>query len=159
MKSFMIYNLRFTICLVIGCICFQTSCRHDIVYSHFTPIASEKWHTDSVVHLDYTISDKECSYRVVVYVRHTERYPYQNMWLFLNNGMQSDTIEFYLADDRGKWLGDKHHGFIEMPVLIEENYHFSDTGTYYMEIQHGMRDSLLRGVSDVGMEIICNGEK
>ena len=67
--------------------------------------------------------------------------------------------EFYLADDRGQWLGDKHYGFIEMPVLIEQNYHFPDTGRYYMAIQHGMRDSLLRGVTDIGVEIKRNGQE
>ena len=133
-----------------------SSCRNDIVYSHFSPISSGKWHMDSVAHFDYTIADKQPAYRMLVYVRHTERYPYQNMWLFLDNGQHRDTIEFYLADDRGRWLGDKHHGFIEMPVLIEQNYHFADTGAYHISIQHGMRDSVLRGVTDVGFEVIKN---
>ena len=103
---------------------------------------------------DYTIADTTVDYRMLIYVRHTECYPYQNMWLFVNNAHRTDTIEFYLADDRGQWLGDKHHGFYEMPVLFEENIHFADTGTYHMEITHGMRDSLLRGVTDVGLEIL-----
>jgi gliding motility-associated lipoprotein GldH len=109
---------------------------------------------DSVTHFDYTITDTQPAYRMLVYVRHTERYPYQNMWLFIGDSLHRDTIEFYLADDRGQWLGDKHHGFIEMPVLIEENYHFPDTGRYEMTIQHGMRDTLLRGVTDIGFEIL-----
>ena len=154
MRSFTIHHLPLAI-LVAFVLCL-TSCRNDIVYSQFVPISSEKWQVDSVAHFDYSIDDADAAYRMLVYVRHTERYPYQNMWLFLNNGIKKDTIEFYLADDRGRWLGDKHHGFIEMPVLIEENYHFPDTGTYFMEIQHGMRDSLLRGITDVGIEIIKN---
>ncbi len=136
-----------------------TACRQDIVFSQFVSIPSGEWHVDSVAQFDYQIADKEAGYQMLVYVRHTERYPYQNMWLFLDNGMQRDTIEFYLADDRGQWLGDKHHGFIEMPVLIEQNYHFSDTGHCAMTIQHGMRDSLLRGVTDIGVEIKRNGQE
>lgn len=136
-----------------------SSCRSDIVYSHFSPMKSEKWHIDSVQYFDYTITDASAGYRMLVYVRHTERYPYQNMWLFIENGARLDTIEFYLADDRGRWLGDKNHGFIEMPVLFEPDYHFPDTGRYSMAIQHGMRDTLLRGVTDVGVEIIRNGKE
>ena len=136
-----------------------TACRQDIVFSQFVSIPSGEWHVDSVAQFDYQIADKEAGYQMLVYVRHTERYPYQNMWLFLDNGTQRDTIEFYLADDRGQWLGDKHHGFIEMPVLIEQNYHFSDTGHCAMTIQHGMRDSLLRGVTDIGVEIKRNGQE
>ena len=81
------------------------------------------------------------------------------MWLFVGEGQYRDTIEFYLADDRGQWLGDKNHGFIEMPVLLEEEKHFSDTGTYTLTIQQGMRDSLLRGITDIGVEIIRNGKE
>ena len=109
---------------------------------------------DSVAHFDYTITDAQSAYRMLIYVRHTEKYPYQNMWLFVNDEFQGDTIEFYLADERGRWLGDKQHGFIEMPVLFEENKHFTDTGTYHMTIQHGMRDSVLHGITDVGIEIL-----
>ena len=108
---------------------------------------------DSAMRYDYTITDAESNYRMLIYVRHTERYPYQNMWLFVGDSLHQDTIEFYLADDRGQWLGDKHHGFIEMPVLLEENYHFPDTGSYYMTIRQGMRDSVLRGITDIGLEI------
>ena len=138
---------------------FLTNCRRDIVYSQFVSIPSEKWQIDSVAHFEYAITDTHNDYRMLVYVRHTERYPYQNMWLFVGDSLHRDTIEFYLADDRGKWLGNKHHGFIEMPVLLEENYHFADTGKYFLTVQHGMRDSILRGVTDIGLEIIKNGKE
>lgn len=132
-----------------------TACRSDITYSHFVSIPSEEWSADELPHFDFTITDKDAGYRMLIYVRHTERYPYQNMWLFVQDSQQHrDTIEFYLADDRGQWLGNRHHGFIEMPVLFEENYHFPDTGRYYIAVQHGMRDSLLRGVTDLGLEIL-----
>ena len=141
-------------------------CKHDIVYSQFHPIpdsdrtivSSEKWHVDSVLHFDYRIQDTIQDYRILLYVRHTERYPYQNMWLFVENNHRRDTIEFYMADDHGRWLGDKQHGFIEMPVLFEESIHFPDTGVYHLSVQQGMRDTLLRGVVDIGVEIRRNGE-
>lgn len=137
-----------------------TSCRNGIVFSQFIPISSGEWEQSTLPHFDYTITDTAASYRMLLYVRHTERYPYQNMWLFVrDNNDHRDTIEFYLADDRGQWLGDRHHGFIEMPVLFEENYHFPDTGRYCMAVQHGMRDSVLRGVTDIGLEIIKNGQE
>lgn len=139
--------------MVIGCLAF-TSCQKDIVFSQFVSIPSGEWGNEELAKFDYTISDKDADYRMLIYVRHTERYPYQNMWLFVDNGARRDTIEFYLADDRGQWLGDRHHGFIEMPVLFEQNYHFPDTGMYHMAIQHGMRDSVLRGVMDIGVEIV-----
>ncbi len=155
MKPFTMNNLRLAICLLIGGICLLTSCRHDIVYSEFVAIPSGEWDENQLPEFAFNIADREAAYDILLYVRHTERYPYQNMWLFVRGNRQyMDTVEFYLADDRGRWLGDKHHGFIEMPVLLEENYHFPDTGRYYFAVQHGMRDSLLRGVTDVGIEVI-----
>ena len=155
MKPFTMNNLRLAICLLIGGICLLTSCRHDIVYSDFVAIPSGEWDENQLPEFAFNIADREAAYDILLYVRHTERYPYQNMWLFVRGNRQyMDPVEFYLADDRGRWLGDKHHGFIEMPVLLEENYHFPDTGRYYFAVQHGMRDSLLRGVTDVGIEVI-----
>lgn len=142
------------IALLMMGVCLLTSCHSDIVYSEFTSIPSGEWHIDTVPEFDFSVDDKDASYTILLYIRHTERYPYQNLWLFVQTDKaRRDTIEFYLADDRGRWLGDKHHGFVEMPVLFENNYHFTDTGTYSFTIQHGMRDSLLRGITDVGMEI------
>lgn len=152
MKLFTVHHLPFIIGLV-GCICL-TSCRQNTVYNRFCSMKSGEWHMDSVARFDYAIADTTRDYRLLVHVRHTERYPYQNMWLFVGDSLCRDTIEFYLADDRGRWLGDSHHGFIEMPVLLEDNYHYEDTGMYHIEIAHGMRDTLLRGITDIGFEIL-----
>ena len=81
------------------------------------------------------------------------------MWLFVDNAGQTDTIEFYLADDRGRWLGDRHHGMIEMPVLMEDAKLFPDTGVYRLSVRQGMRDTVLRGITDVGLEVIRNGQE
>lgn len=138
---------------------FLAGCSNSIQYSRFTPISSQEWNMDSLAQFDYLIEDTMADYQMLIYVRHTEQYPYQNMWLFVDDAGRQDTIEFYLADDRGQWLGNKHHGFIEMPVLWEETKHFSNTGAYTMRIAHGMRDSLLRGVTDIGLEILRNGKE
>lgn len=153
--------------LFIAGVALLTACSGDIVYSRFYPITyadgvtslSQEWHQDSVVRFVVPIADTTVDYRTIVYVRHTERYPYQNMWLFVDDGLRRDTIEFYLADDRGQWLGDTHNGVMEMPVLLDENRHFTDTGMYELRITHGMRDTLLRGISDVGLEVIRNSKE
>lgn len=151
---------KYVFCLLAVVAMWLTSCSlRDLIYSQVYPIPSEQWHMDSVVRFEVPITDISATYRTIVYVRHSERYPYQNMWLFVGNETQRDTIEFYLADDRGRWLGDRHNGIIEMPVLLDENRLFSGPGTYVFEIQHGMRDTLLRGVTDIGLEVIRNGEE
>ena len=130
------------------------SCQSRTVYSHFEDVLVAGWSKDSVYAFDYAIADSMAHYQVLIYLRHTEMYPYQNMWLFVGDGVQQDTIEFYLANDRGEWLGNGKSGMIEMPVLYEENRLYAHTGTYRITLQQGMREDCLRGVASVGVEIV-----
>lgn len=152
MKPFSIYHLSFTI-LLIGCLA-CTSCNRNIVYSQFSSIPSDHWSIDSMAQFDYPITDTAIAYDMHICIRHTERYPYQNLWLFIENGASRDSMNVFLADDRGTWYGDSNNGFIEVAFPYQTNIHFADTGSYHLTIQHGMRDSLLRGVTEVGVEII-----
>jgi len=135
-----------------------TACSSPTLYSEFRSIPSGIWSADSVLEYIIEADNTETPYDIILCVRHTEVYPFQNMWLFCTFGADDtlkqpvvDTLEFYLADDRGRWLGNGGLKHIEMPVLFSQNYHFPDTGRYIMTIQHGMRDEQLRGISDVGV--------
>ena len=133
-------------------------CGSDAVYSHFADVPAGGWDKDSVYAFDYPIADSTACYQILLYVRHTEVYPYQNMWLFVGDGSRQDTIEFYLANDRGEWLGNGKSGIIEMPVLYEERVHFEHGGEHRITLQHGMREERLKGIASVGVEIIRNDE-
>lgn len=152
-------NRCFLLLLLLGAVLSMSSCRKGIVYSHFQPIPSNNWAIDSIAHFAYHITDTAADYTVLIYVRHTERYPYQNLWLFVGDSLHRDTLNSYLADDRGQWIGDRQHGFIERQISYQTALHFADTGSYYLDIQHGMRDSLLRGIADIGVEIILYGKE
>lgn len=139
------------------------ACSSQTRYSSFQPVPLMGWDADSVLTYDIRVTDNTpCD--ILLCVRHTESYPYQNMWLFCSLGrpdttaLWTDTLEFYLADDRGRWLGNGSVKLIEMPVIFAQNYQFPDTGRYVFRIQQGMRDKELRGVSDVGV-IIRNGKE
>lgn len=138
-------------------------CRLKTEYLDFQPLDSQGWNQDSVLLFRFDIRDT-CAYNIYIHMRHTERYGYQNMWLFVQRPTlvdtmdmphlaEVDTIEFYLANDRGQWLGNGKNGIIHMPVIYEEQYHFSQCGTYEMTLQQGMRCELLSGVKDMGIEI------
>lgn len=133
-------------------------CGSDTVYSHFADVPAGGWDKDSVYAFDYPIADSTACYQILLYVRHTEIYPYQNMWLFVGDGSRQDTIEFYLANDRGEWLGNGKSGIIEMPVLYEERVQFERGGEHRITLQHGMREERLKGIESVGVEIIRNDE-
>jgi len=48
---------------------------------------------------------------------------------------------------------------MEVPVIFGRHIHFADTGTYQLAIRHGMRDTLLQGVTDIGVEIVKDGKE
>lgn len=159
-----------------------TACDRNTVYSEFHSVPLREWYVDSVLTYRFDIADTLSTYQVLIYVRHTQQYPYQNMWLFVDwdkkeQGLymqsdstdsvldsvcaniqttEQDTIEFYLANDRGEWLGNGKNGLTEMPVLYEENYRFSHSGEQVVRIAHGMREEPLRGISDVGIVVKRN---
>lgn len=145
-------------------------CVQKNVYSEYQSVPVIGWNADSVLTYTWSIDDTAATYRILIDVRHTELYPYQNLWFFINRPLSlkdrnaerplslKDTIEFYLADERGQWLGKKYGGYIKMPVLYEEAYKFDSIGEYTMTIQQGMRTERLRGVSDVGVIIRKNDE-
>ena len=67
--------------------------------------------------------------------------------------IQKDTIECFLADEFGKWLGTGAGALKEMPVLYRQQVIFPDSGIYQMKIGQGMRDSILVGINDIGIRV------
>lgn len=139
------------------------ACNNSTIFSEFKTMDSVSWCQDSILTYEYEINDTTSLYTILINVRHTEIYPYQNMWLFVDDMQKHDTIEFFLADDRGRWLGNGKNGLIEMPILYEQHYTFPHSGIYTLQIRQGMRESELKGISDVGLiirkETANNGKK
>ena len=121
----------------------------------------EGWSKDSVSCFDVTIDDVSCTYTALINVRHHTTYPYQNLWLFTSlqrpdGRIEKDSLECILADNSGAWLGNGFGSMQEMSLLYLPKVRFTQKGTYHIEIRHGMRDSLLTGVNDIGLEVLRN---
>lgn len=131
------------------------ACTNKVMFADYQSVPVTGWSADSVLTFRAPVTDTTHAYNILLHIRHTDAYPYQNMWLFTGqNGLPADTLELFLADDRGRWLGDGH-ATIAMPVLYRENVRFTDS-VYTLTIQHGMRNLLLYGVSEIGVEIRQN---
>ncbi|MFV0390730.1 MAG: gliding motility lipoprotein GldH [Paludibacteraceae bacterium] len=133
------------------------ACHQNEVYFQYRPVPAKGWDKDSLLVFEYDIQDTVSKYDVFVHVRHYGNYPYQNFWLFMQNtdvngNTSKDTIECYLADDYGKWLG-TGNVIKEMPIYYKQQISLPDSGTYHMTIGHGMRDSLLVGIKEIGVRV------
>ena len=135
-----------------------TSCHQNEVFFKYDTISNRGWDKDSVQYFDIQVTDKNTPYNFYIHLRNKSNYPYQNIWLFLeqirpDKTIKKDTVEAYLADQYGKWLGTGVGSLKEMQIFYQKGIHFPDTGTYRIGIKHGMRDSLLQGINDVGVRI------
>ncbi|MDD3322769.1 MAG: gliding motility lipoprotein GldH [Paludibacter sp.] len=144
--------------LLIAGIFFFVSCVNNDAYFQYQSVSPQGWCKDSVLIFDIPITDTISTYNLYVNIRNRGEYPYQNLWLFLqkmtpDSIITKDSIELYLADQRGKWLGSGLGSILEMPVLYNQNIQFLLKGNYEYKIQHGMRDSVLIGINDIGMRL------
>lgn len=121
-------------------------------------IPEAKWEMENRVPFDVTVNDTLGIYAFGVNLRHLENYRYSNLYVFLHTSMPNgnvthDTIECTLATPEGRWIGKSSGSMRDLTVTLNENLQFPLTGTYHFEIEQAMRESALKGISDIGLYI------
>lgn len=134
-----------------------SACHERVVYTTFYSQPLEGWHQDSALTYTAEIADSTALYDMLIVVRHNGEYPYQNLWLFVdeykgNMLLHRDTIEAMMADDYGRWFG-KGINRYELPLLYDAHRRFEQTGEYTFAIRQGMRTEWLKGITDVGVVV------
>ncbi len=136
-----------------------SACTNNTVFNEQSTLPEAGWSKDSTYAFSYLSADTLSTYTVLMNIRHNKEYQYQNFWLFIDyenpdKSIKHDTIECYLADNAGKWFGSGIGGLRQMSVLIDTAIVFNQAGTYQIELRQAMRDSVLVGINDIGLEII-----
>lgn len=126
----------------------------------------EKWNYTEWKEFNIPIPDTINLYNLHLILRTTQQYPYTNIYLFVQNippsgNIVQDTLLLILNDENGKSMGKKSNKNYIYDFLIKKNYVFSNTGNYTLLVTHGMRDSILPGVVELGFkfEKIKNNER
>ena len=134
------------------------SCHNEVVTSTHQDVPEQGWAMTDTVRLSINVEDATRPYDLALMLRHTEQYTYQNIWFFITcadslTPLPSDTVMACLANDRGQWLGTRAGRYYSGYVFIERNILFPEAGTYTFGVTHGMRDSLIYGIADIGLEL------
>lgn len=129
------------------------------MFTEFRSVGASGWSADSVLVFVPVLVDSVATYDMQLTVRHTDRYAYQNLWMFVDVRQDSlvlrrDTIEVMLANERGEWLGGGVSKYT-LPLLYLEG-ELLKKGGYDVLVQQGMREDILRGITDVGLKVIKN---
>ncbi|MCQ2209024.1 MAG: gliding motility lipoprotein GldH [Paludibacteraceae bacterium] len=148
-------------CLTIGIVTLLfvlASCSNDIVYQDAHAIDDTGWYKNDFVSFDYNATDTTGTYNILVDIRNTPDYPFQNFWLFVHStspkGIEfSDTLECMLADQYGRWIGKSSGSMYSVPVLFLSNIQFPQEGTYHFDLVQGMRADTLQGIHEIGIRI------
>jgi gliding motility-associated lipoprotein GldH len=150
---------KFKYLLLIAFVSFVSfSCSYNNVYDVSNVIKQGKWDSKNVLTFEYTCEDTLSVCNTFINIRHSGAYKYNNLYLFVTtsapNGMvHLDTLDFSLADDRGKWKGSGIGDMHDVRLAYKQNIKFGQNGKYIFQIQQAMRDVVLEGITDVGFRI------
>ncbi len=135
-----------------------SGCGNEAFYEEFSIVEQGKWDMNDIREFRFHISDISASYNLIYTIRNTTDYPYSNLYLFAamyfpDHKIVRDTIECLVADKYGNWLGKGFGKFRENRFLVKEMFIFPDTGNYLLTVEQAMRDTILPGITDVGLRI------
>lgn len=135
------------------------SCDPKRVYEKNKEIKEGQWnYLEKIKFDDVVINDNKTAYNVYINLRNTIDYRYRNIYFFIDikfpdNNITRDTVECVIADEKGKWFGKGLGKIKDCQILFLRNVMFPSSGTYMFTFEHGMRDDVLEGITDVGLRI------
>ena len=143
--------------IFIWCCFILFACIDKNTHIDFRSLKNTEWDKDSICQFEVNISDTINPHQIFIETRNNNIYPYRNIWLFVDiktpsGSIRKDTIGFDLADDFGEWYG-RGISVYKMEILYEKAFIFRQSGTYGFSIKHGMRDGVLKGISEIGIKL------
>jgi len=134
------------------------SCGKNVVLDELHSFKDSRWHMDSVVTVVWEPEQSEDPVFMSMYIRHSTEYPYNNLFLFRSiestQGVEyTDTVNVALADPLGVWNGTGMSNLKTLEIPIGQGaVRFRDDERYTLKITQGMRDTVLFGIQDVGVQ-------
>jgi len=140
------------------------SCDNSTWYSENYRLENEKWSMYDPAKYACTIEDTVRTYDIEFSLRTSTDYPYRNMYLFIVTSFPSgttvtDTLNAMVADEKGRWMGKGAGDLRELTIPYKANVYFPEKGEYHFRVIHGMRDTVLKGVYDMGMKVSLRESK
>ncbi len=133
------------------------SCRKKTEYEEFVAIP-DTWKSRNLVHFNVNITDTVSSQNVFISIRHSGKYEYSNLYLFVtarspNGSTRRDTVEIQLADEHGKWQGKGAASVFTLYYPYKTNVRFPLTGIYTFTIEQAMWIRDLKNINNIGLMI------
>jgi gliding motility-associated lipoprotein GldH len=140
---------------------FLTGCLTSNTFEKNVGLPHNKWKSSYKPSFEFDITDTTSNYLLFLTIRHTDAYPFSNIWLNVKTTLPNQTsptemkTEVPLAQADGKWLGRGMNEIWEhkMPLNNNGTVHFNNRGKYKIELQQIMRENPLPEVMSVGIRL------
>lgn len=135
-----------------------SACGGEQLIDEYVEIPEKSWDKSDSYRFQFDVEDTEAMYDMMIKLRHNNDYNYSNIYFFVNVSspegiVQSDTVQYLLAEPGGKWLGDGIGELKTNLFLYGDHVRFPKEGTYSFEIFQGMREEQLSGFEDIGLRV------
>ena len=138
--------------LAVGFVSCQNENKKEIYHS----FDNNTWNTDSIVSFELDNIDTTSSHDLYLMVRHTTSFKFQNLFLFTNFENQKDTLELFLSEKSGRWLGKGFGEIKELKIRIKENVNFKENQDQIFSVEQAMRYEDLEKIINL-TEIVAVG--
>jgi len=138
--------------LVVGLVSCQNENKKEVYHS----FNNNTWNTDSIVSFELDNIDTTSSHDLYLMVRHTTNFKFQNLFLFTNFENQQDTLELFLSEKSGRWLGKGFGEIKELKIRIKENVNFKENQDQIFSVEQAMRYEDLEKIINL-TEIVAVG--
>ena len=144
--------------VIIITVLFLSACEGNTYFESNLEIPDNTWDAEQAAVFDFEIPDSLQTFDLYLKIANTNEYRYSNLWLLVKTFRKEgdvafDTLEYFLADEKGKWLGEKNGDEFLNNLPYKAKVRFPKSGKYSVEIIQLMRDLKLKGISRVGFEI------
>jgi gliding motility-associated lipoprotein GldH len=134
------------------------SCSRNTVFTDSLTMKNETWKLNEIAVFKVNVDDTLNANNLNFIIRNGSSYPFRNLFLFVTavspeGKTLTDTLQFNLADEKGKWYGSGFGDVHELIMPYKSNVFFPRKGIYEFKIQHGMRVEDLKGVYDFGLKV------
>ena len=114
------------------------------------------WNKDSVVYFEHYAKDTNSVFLLDYIIENNNNYLNSNIYLFTsiitpNNIEIKDTVNYWISNSRGKWLGSKQSNSWKSYLRYNKLLIFKKPGKYKFYITQGMRYNILSGIEKVGI--------
>ncbi len=141
------------LCLLSGC-----GQQEGLSFHTYCSIAPEGWQNQDTLDFELCIRDSAVCYALTVEMRNRAEYPYLNLPLSIafvdsvGTLLACDSIQLLLADGQGSWRG-KGWGGLYCSAKEAKPICVPYSGRYTLRLSYALPDSLLPGLSDIGIRL------